>query len=210
MNIKRGKRVAWISAAIAGVVLIAIGVAAALGAFNAKEADPYRQNSSQQSENNSDTSSDNQQQTGDNPSSTDDPNTPVSSGNTEPKSTVDPSTVSTIVIEPMSIEVAYVKGVGGFEFQVLRTPSGTQYVEFRNAELIGTKCTGDVGTFASIVESPSASEDTSTLSQKVTVDGTVYGLSLSGSNCTSDTTLLGKYQKSFSDAFSLLKKSSTN
>lgn len=119
--------------------------------------------------------------------------------------TIDPSKVGSLDIPPMSITVSYVKGIKGFEYEVLRTPSGTRYVEFRNTDLIGTKCTDDEGTFASILESPKADES-STLKQKITVDGTEYGLSLAASDCTSDPDLLMRYQQSFTDAFSLLKK----
>lgn len=120
---------------------------------------------------------------------------------------IDPATVSTIDVTQMSITVSYVKGLNdGFEYEVLRTPSGTRYVQFSTPVLVGTKCTDDNGTFASIVQSPTADDDTSTIDQKTTVDGTVYGLSLSGENCTGNLELFAQYQKSFSDAFPLLKK----
>lgn len=127
---------------------------------------------------------------------TDQPDTPA----------VDPATVATIDIEPMGLAVPYVRGLpGGFEFSVQRTPSGTRYVEFSNSALIGTKCTNDIGVFASIIQSPSR-DDASVIGQRVTVDGTEYGLSLAEDTCTSDEVLLAKYQQSFNDAFPLLKK----
>jgi hypothetical protein len=106
----------------------------------------------------------------------------------------------------MQITVSYVKVNAGFEYYVMRTASGTQYVEFSSPELVGTKCTDDKGVFASIIESPSTNEST-TLSKTTTVDDTKYGLSLADATCTKDPELLKQFQSSFSDAFSLLKRS---
>ncbi|MFZ1249902.1 MAG: hypothetical protein WAR37_00410 [Candidatus Microsaccharimonas sp.] len=118
---------------------------------------------------------------------------------------LDPETVASVAIEPMNISVSYVKGIDGFEYQVLRRPNGTQYVEFRTEQLKGTKCTDDTGIFASILENPENTES-STLTKTTSVSGTTYGLSLPADNCTSNTPLLSQYQKSFTDAFGLLNK----
>lgn len=120
-----------------------------------------------------------------------------------PASSIDPATVSTVDIEPLGITVSYVKGIAGFEFYVQRTAEGTRYVEFRAPELAGTKCTGDVGVFASIVESPTK-QDGATISQEVQVNQKTYGLSLPDTTCTANAELLARYQASFRDAFSLL------
>jgi len=118
---------------------------------------------------------------------------------------IDPEKVATVAIEPMAISVSYLKGVGGFDYEVLRTGSGTKYVQFSSTKLAGTKCTDDEGQFASIIEKPSKDEAT-TLAKTTTVDGTEYGLSLADTTCTSDSGLLKQYQDAFSGAFSLLKK----
>ena len=118
---------------------------------------------------------------------------------------LDPAKVASVAIEPMSLTVSYVKGVGGFDFQVLRTPSGTKYVQLSSEKLAGTKCTNDVGAFASIIEKPAADES-ATINKTTVVDGTPYGLSLADATCTPNPTLLKQYQDSFSQAFSLLKK----
>ncbi|MFZ1301962.1 MAG: hypothetical protein WAQ27_05335 [Candidatus Microsaccharimonas sp.] len=118
---------------------------------------------------------------------------------------IDPASVLTVDIEPMSLAVSYMKGIGGFEYGVLRTPSGTKYVQFSSTKLIGTKCTNDEGIFASIIDSPTADE-TSTLAKTTVVDGKTYGLSLADPTCTSDAGLLKQYQDAFSEPFSLLKK----
>jgi len=123
--------------------------------------------------------------------------------NAEPA--IDPEQVSTVAIEPMTITVSYMKGVGGFDYQVLRTPSGTKYVQFSSSNLVGTKCTDDIGVFASIIESPTTDE-AATLSKTTTTDGMTYGLSLADTTCTSDAGLLKQFQDAFSGAFSLLKK----
>ena len=136
---------------------------------------------------------------------TDQPATETPAPEDEPASTVDPATVSTVAIEPLGITVSYVRGIPGFEFFVQRTADGTQYVEFASEEVAGTKCTNDTGVFASIIVSPS-DQDGATISDEVTVDGTVYGLSLPDATCTSDTELFARYQASFKDAFGLLAK----
>lgn len=122
-----------------------------------------------------------------------------------PESSIDPATVSTVDIEPLGISVSYVRGIPGFEFLVQRTADGTQYVEFASEEVAGTKCTDDIGVFASIIVTPSE-QDSATITDEVTVDGMVYGLSLPDATCTADTELFAQYQASFKDAFSLLSK----
>lgn len=143
-----------------------------------------------------------------------DKNTPSSpdtstkpTGSTQPAAALDPATVGTIDIQPLSLTVSYVKGIEGFEYTVKRSSGGTQYVEFMSPQLVGTKCTDDTGTFASIIESPDTNE-ASTITATQTVDGTKYGLSLSDTTCTGNEELLKQYQASFRDAFSLLKKTS--
>jgi len=113
--------------------------------------------------------------------------------------------VATVAIDPMTITVSYMKGIGGFDYQVLRTSGGTKYVQFSSEKLAGTKCTNDMGVFASIIESPTADE-TATVTKTTTVDTTRYGLSLADATCTSDSALLKQYQDAFSEPFSLLKK----
>lgn len=198
---KKGKKRTLITAlAVLIVLLVAIGTIAIIRTMNPKEADPYTQQET------SSTSTD----TPDDSVSTQTPEeteatTPADSSGTTTEPALDPATVSTIDIEPMAISVSYVKGAGGFEYEVLRTANGTRYVEFRSSSLAGTKCTNDVGAFASILADPDSNEST-TLSKTTTVDGTKYGLSLESSTCTSDAKKLQSYQKSFGDAFSLLKK----
>ena len=131
--------------------------------------------------------------------------TAPTSSPTASQPTIDPAKVTTVDIAPMSITVSYLKGVGGFDYAVQRTPSGTQYVQFSSSKLVGTKCTNDEGVFASILENPSGDES-STVNQTVVVDGTTYGLSLADTSCTSNTDLLKQFQDAFSQPFSLLKK----
>lgn len=126
---------------------------------------------------------------------------------TEPEqdTPIDPTLVGAIDIIPAGLAVSYLKGVGGFEYEVLRAEGGRKYVELRNASLIGTKCDADAGAFASIIESPSESEQ-ATLAKTTTVDGVKYGLSLALPTCTSDESLLKNYQDAFSKPFHLLKR----
>ena len=116
----------------------------------------------------------------------------------------DPTTLSSIDIEPLGITVAYTKGVPGFDFTVKRTASSTQYIEFSSTELIGTKCTDDNGLFASIIRNPSMAEK-QTVALTTTAGGATYGLSLPAQGCTSNPTLLSEYQAAFKNGFPSLK-----
>lgn len=117
---------------------------------------------------------------------------------------VDPSTLTSVDIEPLAITVFYTKGTPGFDFAVKRTADRTQYVEFSSPNLIGTKCTNDEGVFASITKNaPSSVQQTESVKQKVGDD--TYELLLSGKDCTSDIELLKEYQSAFSNGFSQLK-----
>lgn len=117
----------------------------------------------------------------------------------------DPSTLSSVAIQPLGVTVFYAKNTPGFEYEIKKTADGTQYVEFTAQELIGTKCTDDEGLFASIVQNPMSSEDQTTVSETVKVGNDTYGLSLAGAGCTSDGALLGQYQDGFKKGFSSLQ-----
>ena len=199
MRAQRNKKIAIISGSIAIVALIA-GLVIGYFIFQASqtEDDPFTESTtSQQSD--QDTSS----ETPVDESPLPEPESEAESPEPTPAPQLDPSTVSTVDIEPLGITVSYVKGVPGFSFIVLRTQDGTEYVEFRNDDLAGTICTDDEGAFASIIVGPSE-QDVATLAQTVTVDETVYGLSLPSDDCTDNTELFEQYQQSFTDAFSLL------
>lgn len=200
--VQRKDRKKWvIVAAIVGVLVVALATVTLIRALNPKSGDPYVQNDTSGAVSSDDGVS-NQDVNAPTENSTDTAQTKPATD----ASTLDPATVSTIDIAPMFITVSYVKGLGAFEFRVLRTPSGTQYVEFTSPELIGTKCTDDKGAFVSIIQNPSSSESNSTVSQTVDIDTTKYGLALSGTNCTANVERLEQYQQSFAKAFSLLKK----
>lgn len=137
-------------------------------------------------------------------SSSDETNTPPVTDTGDETSTPDPNLFSSLSIESVGVDVYYSKGTPGFSYNVLRTPSGTTYIEFQSEELIGAKCTDDQGVFASIIKNPSSSESqTVTATTKVGVDE--YGLSLASNTCTGDLTLLEKYQTAFKNGFSSLR-----
>ena len=195
MGTKTSKRTLVTALSVLVVLLVVIG-AIALFRLNAEQ-DPYVAQESSKSE---DTSQD---ETPSDSSSGDDSAENTSQPDSQP--TIDPSAVSTVDIVPMSITVSYVKGIGGFQYEVLRAANGTRYVEFRSASLVGKKCTNDMGTFASIIANPTDSESTG-LAKTTTVEDVKYGLALADRTCTTDIAKLEAYQKSFSDAFELLKK----
>jgi hypothetical protein len=200
---KKDTRKLIVALSILGVLLIAILTVTIINAINSNDADVPSSQETNQTSSTSDTSKKPETNTKD--TDTSEANSTETTSGTDTVPALDPATVATIDIAPMDLTVSYVKGAGGFEYQVLRTPNGSQYVEFRSPELVGTKCTDDNGTFVSILEDPSTGEG-STITKSVTVDGTQYGLSLAAVNCTSDAEKLQNYQQSFADAFSLLKK----
>lgn len=197
---KKGKRTLITALAVLLVLLVAIGTIAFIRVLGVGKDDPYLKTDTSSVDAPDDTTN---QET--KPDTEDGANSDTESDESSDEPKLDPSTVGTVDISPMEITVSYVKGVGGFEYQVLRTSNGTRYVEFRSSELAGTKCTNDEGKFASILADPNDTEG-ATISKTTTIDGTKYGLSLEGAACTSDEDKLESYQKSFSDAFSLLKK----
>jgi hypothetical protein len=194
---KKGKRALLTAVSILVVLLAIVGTIVIIKALNPGTNDPYAQQTTNKSTD--DTPTDQP----DSPSTTPLPDDADGTSSTEPA--IDPATVATIDVTPMSLTVSYTKGVGGFEYEVLRRPNGTRYVEFSSPELVGTKCTNDKGVFASILESP-ASEEAVTLAKTTKVGGMTYGLSLAAVTCTSNEALLKNYQKAFSTAFSLIKK----
>jgi len=117
--------------------------------------------------------------------------------------TVDPATLSSVDITPLAIKVFYTKGVAGFDFTVKRTADQTEYVEFSTAALVGTKCTNDQGSFASIIKNPTQTALQAT-TQTVKVGNDTYGLSLAGKDCTPDAALLEQYQTAFTNGFNSL------
>lgn len=195
---KKGKRTLFTALAVLLVLLVAIGTIAIIKATSKDKTDPYRTQDTTTTE------------TTDTPKKDDvkqetKPSKPEKDDEEKSEVTLDPATVAAVDIVPMSLTVSYVKGVGSFEYEVLRTTNGTRYVVFSSPELAGTKCTNDKGMFASILANPEGNDST-TLTKTTTVDGTKYGLSLESATCTPNPDKLQSYQKAFSDAFSLLKK----
>ena len=118
---------------------------------------------------------------------------------------VDPLTLSSVDVSPLGVVVFYTKGIHGFNFEIKKTDSKTQYAEFSAPELIGTICTDDNGTFASIIKNPTSTEDQATITATTKLGNDSYGLSLSGKSCTANQTLLTQYQTAFMNGFASLK-----
>lgn len=198
------KRSLIIVVIILAVILVTISTIAILNAMKGKEKDPFTQK-----EQSTSSTSDTKDTTDTSQPSTDDTKTSPSTDTSKDADAdkLDPSTVATITVEPMNLVVSYVKGAGGFSYEVSRTADGRRLVSFSSEELVGTKCTDDAGVFVSILQSPNENEK-ATISKTAVVDGVTYGLSVASNTCTSDSTSLKTYQDSFSKAFSLLKKSS--
>ena len=190
---KRGRKKLYIVISVLAAAVLAIGVIAfvrSLAPASPSEPQQLSSNEDQPSQKPADTTE-----------------TPVTTtqDDVNDQAAIDPERVSTTDIEPMMISVSYIKGIEGFDFQILRNPNGTKYVQFSSPSLVGTKCTDDNGVFASIIENPTADER-GTLSKTTVVDGTTFGLSLADEACTNNSEQLKQYQASFSEPFSLLKK----
>ncbi len=194
MALRNKRTLIWIIAAsVAVVVLIASLVAYAAFQSSESEKDPFAQ--TEQTTKNEPT---------DEAEAPAEGNDEIPAVSEEPETTIDPETVSTVDVDPLSITVSYVKGIPGFAYAVNRTQSSTEYVDFNSTELVGTKCTNDEGVFATIIKNPDTA-DTATIAVKKTLDGDVYGLSLPEATCTGDAALFEEYQTSFEDAFGLLR-----
>lgn len=189
---KKGKRTLYIVIGVLAIAVLAIGIVAFV-----RSLEPASPSEPQQS-------SPSEDQPSQKPANTNESTaTPSDESTNQP--VIDPERVSTTDIEPMMITVAYIKGINGFDFQILRNPNGSKYVQFSSPSLVGTKCTNDTGVFASIIENPTADER-GTLSKTTVVDGTTFGLSLADESCTNNSEELKQYQASFSEPFTLLKK----
>ena len=129
---------------------------------------------------------------------------PAGGSKTTNTTAADPATLTSVDVTPFNIAVFYSKGTPRFEYSVLKTAGGTQYVQFTSIDLVGTKCTNDQGVFASIIMNPSANES-QTISQTVKVASDTYGLSLPSSECTPNNDLLQQYQTGFKNGFASLK-----
>lgn len=202
MRAARKNKKALVIAGSVGIVLLIVGLFIGYAVFQASQAeeDPFVQTNTPTSED------DTTPETVDTTPSVSEETEPTVEETTPPaQSDLDPASVATVDVEPLDLTVSYVRGVPGFSFTVLRTQSGTEYVEFQNEDLAGTRCTNDEGAFASVIVGPSE-QDIATLAQTITLDETVYGLSLPDDTCTDDEALFAQYQSSFSDAFSLLSK----
>jgi hypothetical protein len=177
--------------AITSVVIIVASLRGSGG-----EADPYKTDNTQT------------QQPSEN--STEQPSTET---NTQPAAqtpSVDPATVSEIDIPAFGIAVSYVKGVPGFAYVIQRAANNTEYVEFTSEQLVSNRCTDDKGVFATIIKNAQPGADSATVSATTKVGDVTYGLSLAAETCAADKSLLQQYQKSFKDAFPLLKASTIN
>jgi cytoskeletal protein RodZ len=191
MAMVQGRKRLVIAASVLGLVVLIVGTVALLHFLN-RPNDPNPDTTTE-------TAQPEKQETTPQPETvTEEPDTT--------QSTVDPATLASIDIEPLEITVSYSRGVGGFEYSVQRTSSGTRYVDFSSSELVGTKCTDDSGVFASIIQGVKSEEDNTTISQTTKVGETTYGLSLTGDNCAADLDLLKEYQAAFSNGFSQLKE----
>lgn len=193
------KRTQVIIGAALVVVAALVGTILLMQVFSPKEQDPFKESNTSQKDTPSEPTKPSK------PEDTKEQPTENGGALVPSETDIDPATLGTVDIPGLDVTVSYIKGIGGFEYEVLRTPSGTQYVEFRSPSLAGTKCTDDKGAFASILAEPKTAE-TATLAKSITKDGTLYGLSLPTASCTNDAESLAAYQKSFSDAFLLIKK----
>lgn len=118
----------------------------------------------------------------------------------------DPSTVKNLDISQLGLTLNYDRTLPGLSYEIKLTGSGTQYVSLMYDGLIGDKCTGDTGEFASIIKNPT-SADSVAIKNTVKLGNDTYGLALPDSSCTSNVDLFNQFQASMTANFPYMKLS---
>ena len=124
-------------------------------------------------------------------------NQQVTASTTTPAS----SSLTTLHITELGIGLPYDKTLPTISYDIQKTDSGTRYAQLSNATLVGTTCTGDTGNIAAVILNPTQADTSTPFVATVTIDSNKYVLTLSGSNCTNNKSLLTKYQDSIEKNF---------
>ncbi len=112
----------------------------------------------------------------------------------------DPSTIKNLTITQWGVVLGYDRTLPGMSYLIKRTGAGTQYVSLMYDGLIGDKCTGDQGEFASIIKDPTNADSTA-LINTVKLGSDTYGLALPDNACTGDVALFTQFQNSMKTNF---------
>lgn len=137
-------------------------------------------------------------------------NQPATSTPTQPSTPQpDPSTVKSLTISQLGLTINYDKTLPGLSYEIKRTGSGTQYISLTYDGLIGDKCTGDQGEFASILKDPT-SADSVAIKNTIKLGSDTYGLALPDSSCTNNVDLFNQYQDSMKANFPYMTLVATN
>ncbi len=132
---------------------------------------------------------------------------PANTTPTTPQSPApDPSTVKSLDISQLGLTLNYDRTLPGLSYEIKRTGSGTQYVSLTYDGLIGEKCTGDQGEFASIIKDPT-SADSIAITSTVKLGNDTYSLALPDNSCTGNVDLFNQYQASMKANFPYMKLS---
>lgn len=129
---------------------------------------------------------------------------PASSKNT----TSTDSSITTLDIPQLRVGLLYDKSLPTIGYTFHEEANGIPaYADITSKSLIGTACVDDTGSIAQIIKNPTSTSNfsESPIVATATVDSAKYVLTLSGSNCASNTTLLSQYQSSIEHNFINLK-----
>lgn len=121
----------------------------------------------------------------------------------------DPSTVKSLDISQLGLTLNYDRTLPGLSYEISRTGDGTQYVSLTYDGLVGSKCTGDQGEFASIIKNPT-NTDSIAINNTVKLGNDTYGLALPDNSCTGNVDLFNQYQASMKANFPYMKLADSN
>ncbi len=125
-----------------------------------------------------------------------------------PAATSTNSGLTTLNISELGVGVLYDKSLPAISYTFHKASNGVAgYADVTSQDLVGTSCVGDIGSIAQVIQNPTSTSNfsESPIVATVTINSTKYVLTLSGSNCTNDKTLLSQYQSSIEKNFLNLK-----
>lgn len=129
---------------------------------------------------------------------------PAASTQTTSSTTADTTSLATLKVNELGVGVLYDSSLPTASYSYTAASDGVAaYANITSKSLIGTNCTGDNGSIAQIIKNPTSADNfsESPIVATATIDTNKYVLTLSGSNCASDTALLTKYQTSIEHNF---------
>lgn len=114
---------------------------------------------------------------------------------------VEETNLRQLAISELGLTIQHSDDLPMASYDIETTDMGTQYANLRSDLLMGDTCVEDNGSIAQIIKNPSDVENQTGFVDEITVGEDVYGLMLSGTNCTGDMDLLDRFQNSLKAIF---------